>query len=563
MLIRSSKAHSPRRGVVLLAVLMVVVLMTLAAYQYSELMMAEYKATVSYTRATQARVSAESGVNYAAVLLSDPNAFANQLGSNPFNNPTVFQNIAVGEPSNGGAQAYFSVIAPLGPDDTPSTQQPFRFGATDESGKINLNSLLQWDPSGNLAEQILTNLGIPDEVANAIIDWIDPDDTPRSGGAESSTYSSQQPPYFAKNGPLDTLEELLLVQGVTWDLLFGTDLNRNGVLDPSEQQLGGQLNLGWAAYLTVHSREQNVDSTGTPRIYVNDANTTNLYATLTSTLNNAEMTNFILLYRLYGPSAAGAGAGGSGAASASATPAPTPTPTPTTGKTASPASTGGMGRGAATPAPPPAPVTRTADQLTVNDLKLSSNTRARSLSSIFELVNTQVMIPAPNRQTPATIVPSPLNDQSKLGTLLPTLMDKLTTTRKAYLPARINVNTAPQAVLQALPGLSDPGTLSKITSTRPDPNATTTPDPKFQTPAWLLTDANVPVATLKTLERFIAARSQVYRVQVVGHFANGRGPTSRVEAVIDTNLGRPRIVYFRDLSELGPGFDLSAVATGP
>jgi hypothetical protein len=26
--------------------------------------------------------------------------------------------------------------------------------------------------------------------------------------------------------------------------------------------------------------------------------------------------------------------------------------------------------------------------------------------------------------------------------------------------------------------------------------------------------------------------------------------------VIDTNMGRPRIVYWRDLSELGKGFDL-------
>ena len=60
---------------------------------------------------------------------------------------------------------------------------------------------------------------------------------------------------------------------------------------------------------------------------------------------------------------------------------------------------------------------------------------------------------------------------------------------------------------------------------------------------------------MRTLERYITARSQVYRVQVVGYLDNG-GPTARVEAVIDTNLGRPRIVYFRDLTELGKGFDV-------
>jgi hypothetical protein len=31
----------------------------------------------------------------------------------------------------------------------------------------------------------------------------------------------------------------------------------------------------------------------------------------------------------------------------------------------------------------------------------------------------------------------------------------------------------------------------------------------------------------------------------------GKGPTIRVEAVIDTNGGRPRIIAWRDLSELG------------
>ncbi len=74
----------------------------------------------------------------------------------------------------------------------------------------------------------------------------------------------------------------------------------------------------------------------------------------------------------------------------------------------------------------------------------------------------------------------------------------------------------------------------------------------------MLTQANLDVNKLKTLEKFITARSQVYRVQVVGHFKTG-GPTARIEAIIDTNRGRPRIVYWRDLSELGRGFTLPDV----
>jgi hypothetical protein len=44
-------------------------------------------------------------------------------------------------------------------------------------------------------------------------------------------------------------------------------------------------------------------------------------------------------------------------------------------------------------------------------------------------------------------------------------------------------------------------------------------------------------------------------VQSLGYFDAG-GSTARIEAVIDTNGGRPRIIYWRDLTELGKGFNL-------
>ena len=71
-----------------------------------------------------------------------------------------------------------------------------------------------------------------------------------------------------------------------------------------------------------------------------------------------------------------------------------------------------------------------------------------------------------------------------------------------------------------------------------------------------ITLASLSPTKLQALEPYITARSQVYRVQVVGTFDSG-GPTARVEAVIDTNNGRPRIVSYRNLTELGKGFDSS------
>jgi type II secretory pathway component PulK len=165
-----------------------------------------------------------------------------------------------------------------------------------------------------------------------------------------------------------------------------------------------------------------------------------------------------------------------------------------------------------------------------------------------------VSIPSSDKNQPATRYPSPLNDLGAQRQLLPKLLDKATTVRDAEIPGRINVNTAPRAVLAALPGLSD-ADVQNILGRRPADWST---NPTYQTPAWLLTEANLRRDTLRTLERYITARSQVYRVQVLGYF-DGGGPTARIEAVIDTNNGRPRIIYWRDLTELGKGFDTSGM----
>jgi hypothetical protein len=140
---------------------------------------------------------------------------------------------------------------------------------------------------------------------------------------------------------------------------------------------------------------------------------------------------------------------------------------------------------------------------------------------------------------------------------LPLLLDELTTVSSSEIPARVNVNTAPQAVLTALPGM-DANTVQLILAHRQTPESGQAPDPMYQTPAWLITQANIPTNTLQTLEKYITARTQVYRVQSVGYF-DGGGPSVRLEAVIDTNAGRPRILSYRDLTAFGKAYDLTTM----
>src|SRR5262245_46590132 len=102
-----------RRGIVLLAVLLVVVILTLAAYQYSEWMTAEYKAADSFTRLAQAQALAESGVHFAAAALSTPDSISSSLSGKPFDNVQAFQNVLVKQNETLRFQGRFSIVAPL------------------------------------------------------------------------------------------------------------------------------------------------------------------------------------------------------------------------------------------------------------------------------------------------------------------------------------------------------------------------------------------------------------------------------------------------------------------
>jgi DNA uptake protein ComE-like DNA-binding protein len=116
--------------------------------------------------------------------------------------------------------------------DWDDDQQP-AYGLLDEAGKIDLNTAS--------AATLLNLPGMTEDVADAIVDWRDADSTPGAQGAEDDYYLSLPEPYRCKNASFDTVEELLLVKGVTKDLLYGYDRNRNGTIDQKESASG---NLG-------------------------------------------------------------------------------------------------------------------------------------------------------------------------------------------------------------------------------------------------------------------------------------------------------------------------------
>jgi type II secretory pathway component PulK len=495
-----------RQGYVLLVVLLVVVVLSLVAYQYQDAMSSELQASARAADAVQARANAISGIHYAAGVIADPNNANTVLA----NNSELFANQSVGDASGPRGGSRFSLINIV---NTGSGTYERQYGMQDESAKINVNMLIQLDPQGNTLHDVLMKLpNMTEEIADAIVDWVDTDSSTRPAGCEAEYYSGLTPPYKCKNGPINSLEELLLVRGVTPDLLFGTDRNRNGVQDPSETELG-EFGRGWSEYLTCYGREINIDSNGGPRINLNGTDAKALSEQLTSVLGQ-DLSDYIVYYRFTG-----------------------------TGEPA------GLGLG----------VNKV--EVSQADANLRGLVQARidsgalltrRLTSTLTVFNTQIPLSAlpsePGKPpNPARAVPCPVNTPEALKKVIGVLLDKCTASDDFEMVPRINLFTAPREVIACLPGLS-PTDVDSILSNRPSTNTE-------QSSAWLVSSANLNPTVFKNIERYVTGRSGAYRVQSVGYFGKPGGATARVEAVIEMVQGRPRIVYFRDLTELGRGFD--------
>lgn len=88
----------------------------------------------------------------------------------------------------------------------------------DEQGKLNLNNLVNGgnrsDADVQAFRSLLARLALPQELAEAVVDWIDGnDDLYGSGGAENAYYFSLAIPYAAANAPMAQVEELYRVRG--------------------------------------------------------------------------------------------------------------------------------------------------------------------------------------------------------------------------------------------------------------------------------------------------------------------------------------------------------------
>jgi len=559
-----------RRGSILYVVLVIIALLALAAYQFSEIMITERSATEIYGRRVQARAMADSGVELAAAMLGERQFITSENAAdvNLYFNQKFHQQMVGAFDGTPRSRGHFCVVAPVESDETGKT---VRMGLADESGKLNLNVLSRItgdDEEGQERAQfiLLAIPGMTIEIADAILDWIDKDDDARLNGAEFDYYEPLG--YECKNGPIESLDELLLIRGVTPQMVFGLDANRNGIIDPEEATAAAQNAdvhpLGWSAYLTVVSKEANKRLDGSDKIDLSNGVLADLYDQLVEEFsedgNGEEVAKFIVAYRMSGPknaeenqpaskgvassnSASGGQSAGGGSSIGGTTLNSQAVTQAAQGAAKSLFRAAGSGE----------PVTRAG-------MDLSGGAKVQ-INSLYDLVDAEVEVEINKSKT---TLKSPFT-LANLATDMPKLQDRLSTTKNKFIEGRVNVNQARKEVLlgvvSAVDGFyEDPNLaedlVNKIVAAKMvdgDGNPRTEVIAAHSTTAWLVAENIVTLQQMRQLDRYLTTRGDVYRGQSVGFYDLG-GPTSRLEFVIDATQKPPRVVFLRDLTDLGKGF---------
>ena len=181
------------RGVAAITAILIVAVAASAA----TLMLAQQSAMVDQamliTSRAQADLYARAGIDWARGVLQEDSRTSRQVDF-------------LGE-------AWAQPIAAL-----PVERAMVSGSITDEQGKFNVNNLVRDNQRDNEAflafQRLLALRGLPAELADAVLDWIDADaDLSGPGGAEDAYYLSLRRPYRAANAEMVQIEELYRVRG--------------------------------------------------------------------------------------------------------------------------------------------------------------------------------------------------------------------------------------------------------------------------------------------------------------------------------------------------------------
>ncbi|UXI67786.1 general secretion pathway protein GspK [Tahibacter amnicola] len=178
--------HPRQTGVAFIIVLWVIALIAIILGSFAVIARTEGLQARHLFDATTARYAAEAGIHRAAFELRNPDIMTRWVADG---RPYEF--------------------------DFDGTKVEVKI--TDDSGKIDINVA-----DNILLKALFVSAGIEDaraeELADAIVDWRDPDELASPKGAEDSEYKSADLKYLPRNAPFETVSEIQQVLGMDYDI---------------------------------------------------------------------------------------------------------------------------------------------------------------------------------------------------------------------------------------------------------------------------------------------------------------------------------------------------------
>jgi general secretion pathway protein K len=192
------------RGIALFIVMVAIFVLSVMGAIFAASMKVETKLAINAEHEEQLLWLGRSGVELARYVLSQQMTIRNE----PFD---ALNQIWAGGP--GGLGESNSVLSGISLDNYQIGDGTVSVKIVDLERKANINTANPQE-----LQRALTLMGVGADdisiISDSIIDWIDANDDPGLAGAESDYYQSLNPPYYAKNAPIDNLSELLLIRGI-------------------------------------------------------------------------------------------------------------------------------------------------------------------------------------------------------------------------------------------------------------------------------------------------------------------------------------------------------------
>lgn len=498
-----------RNGFVLILVLVIIMMLSFAAYSFSHRMLTEYTAGKYSNQHVQRRLLAESALEMVSLrsrhdLLRRP--------------------IELEMPD--GIEGQMEVVQGL-----CSFDGTMKYGVIDESSRLNVNALsvdpARYEESKN---RLLQLPGMTPTLADSFLNWLA--NSKDSGNSSDDLLLLKEDP---SRRVVLQLSDLLQIRGMTSELLWGEDQNQNTILDPEEDDgtshwpsdnRDGKLQLGLSQHLTVHSAESPLDQQGRPKIVLNQPNLAVLFDEVQDEFGTSAAL-FVVACRMNGatyPDAARADVAGHQERQKQERI-----------ETAQQRLRAQLG------------LTSEVDSAAVTGAGqvragMILNQPAITFRSLVDLFGGHVRVLIDGRDI---VINSPWPaDPATLARELPQLQERFTLEKHATI-GRININEADEFVLRTIPGISE--TLARsIYQKRPIGGDI---KQEFRSIAWLMTQGLLTLSEFRQIAPGITTGGDVYSGLAMGR-TGGNGPAYGIKFAVDCTSASPALLLRAELPSM-------------